>query len=50
MARSGETRLEKCAVTLTLGGALTTVIPIGPDRAGVPGGTSRVAAEEPTQL
>ena len=42
--------VEKCAVTLTLGGALTTVIPIGPDRAGVPGGTSCIAADGPTQL
>jgi hypothetical protein len=40
--------LEKCAMTLTLGGALTTGIPIWPDRAGVPEGTSRVAVDGPT--
>jgi hypothetical protein len=40
--------VEKCAMTLTLRGALTTGIPIWPDQAGVLEGTSRVATDGPT--
>ena len=31
--------VEKCAMTSTCEGALTTGIPIGPNRAGAPGGS-----------